>query len=1169
MLNAAVKKPFLLLITWLLSGLLFGQQKIPPTVKVTLNANKITLKEVFNRITSQTGYNINYGNNYINDKETIAIHVTGKPLQEVLVSLFQSRGLEFVIPPGDNAIIVRKSQANSQPATASVPVIETQTVEGRVIDTLNEGLAGTSVQLKGTRRSLATDDSGAFSLPGVPVPSVLIFKRVGYQPIELEWKGEAHIIVRLQEVVQRIEDVTVASTGYQQIKRSKTTGSYVVIDNNLLNRSISTNILDRLKGVTSGVLFDNNTGDNVGITIRGRSTIFGNATPLIVLDNYPYEGELSDINPNDIESITVLKDAVAAAIWGTRAGNGVIVIQSKRGAMGAKPVVSFSSNFTYGTKPDAFYRPQLSSAEYIEMQQYLFRSGAFGGLAPFQAVNPAVQIMMDRASGLISAQDSLARMNVLKQYDVRNDMDKYFNQSLFNQQYQVNVRGGTNNQSYYFSAGYDHNRPSDVTSMFERFSLKGNYSLSLLEKRLQINTDVFFTTSNSYEPSAVYVPGAPFERLADENGNALAIAGPTVTERERLKESYVDTAGNGLLLDWKYRPLDELRNEYARKKTKIDDKRINLTVSYKLLPGLTVSGNYQYNKAISDLDRWYDANSYYVRNQVNTFSQIDPSTGAVKYVFPKGNVLSNSRTDLEGNFLRFQANYEKVLAEKHSINAIAGYEIRSQDKETSREAKYGYNVATGTSVPMDFVTPFPYYYFPAQRSVIANLAGPLNWTADRNRSVYSSFSYVYDGKYVLTGSLRRDESNLFGVNANRKGVPLWSGGLGWIVSKAGFYNLEWLPYLKVSASYGFNGNVDNTMSAYLTILTTTGINNIYGNPTYIVYDPPNPSLSWERVRNINFLVDFASRDNRVTGTFEFYSKNGLDLIGRAPVAQQTGVASYRGNSANTNGRGVDVQLNTVNVKGPVRWETNLLFNYNQEKVKEYKLAVGGNQLVVTPTFNSDPLIGYPVRSVFSYRYAGLNASGRPVGLLNGNPSTDYSNIGSSTNRNDIRFHGSLVPQFFGSLRNTVSYRNLSFSFNIIYKMDYYFRRPSVDYSVLFNGGYLMPDFDKRWQKAGDELITNVPGIPAYSIAGNTLEDAFYQNSEVLVEKGDHIRLQDIQFAWNLTKFRPAKLPFRNLSLNLYASNLGIIWRANKRGLDPEALTIPLIKTYSLGLKAEF
>lgn len=1157
---AAFKKTYLIFLIVLCSKLLHAQQSIPPQVRVTLHFKNITITDLFARITKQTGYTINYGNKYIHEKEKITVNFTNKPLSQVIDQLLSERGLDYGVFVADKAIVIKKPEPGAAQKTADKPALDTRTAEGMVTDSLSQGLSGTSVSIKGASRAIATDENGRFSFPGVPVPATLEFNRIGFQPVEMEWNGRETLQVTLRESVQQIEDVTVASTGYQQIKRSRSAASYTVIDNNLLNRSISTNILDRLKGVASGVLFDNNAGNSIGITIRGRSTIFGDATPLIVLDNYPYEGELSDINPNDIESITILKDAVAAAIWGTRAGNGVIVIQSKKGISG-KPKVGFSANFTASGKPDLYHRPQLTSEDYIEVQQYLVGQGRYAGLPSYMAVDPAARIMLNRLNGSISAQDSLNQINALKQQDVRDDLTRYFYQNSFNQQYQVNVRGGAANQTYYFSAGYDHNRPVNAGAYYERFSLKGNHGLSLLNKKLQINTDLFFTTSGARELTNSYTPSYPYARLADDNGKPLDVVIPN-----GLSRAYTDMATAQGLLDWKFRPLEEVQNRYDANKTIINDYRLNLTVAYKLFKGFTVSGNYQYNKATNNKDRLIDSAAFILRNQINTFTP-NPITGPS--AFPKGSLLNTDRTDLTSHFIRVQAAYDRDFGTRHSVNAILGYERRKQDKDISRETKYGYNPSTGISSPVDLNSLYPYYYNPALSGVLLNFSPNSIWEAGRNRSVYSTASYLFDKKYMVSGSVRRDESNLFGVNANQKGVPLWSAGLGWILSKEVFYNIEWLPYLKLSGSYGYNGNVDNSISAYLTIQPSV-TNNSYGNAFATIKDPPNPSLRWERVRNINVLVDFSSRNNRISGTLEFYSKNGLDLIGNSPIPQQTGITTFRGNTANVNGQGVDLQLNSINLKGKLRWETNVLFNYNRERVKSYKAAPGSNREIVLGAFNSNPLVGYPVRSVFALPFLGLDTLGRPVGIIDNKPSIDYTNINGSLNRSDLHFYGALLPTIFGSVRNSFSYKNLSFSFNLIYKWDYYFRRQGINYATIFRGeetGYMMPDFKNRWKKKGDELFTDIPGMP--SLSGPESRQEFYSSSSALVEKGDHVRLQDIQFSWSLARAVLPRLPFKAMSVNFYANNLGIIWRANKRNLDPDALNVPLIRTYSIGLKAEF
>src|SRR5690606_26350198 len=215
------------------------------------------------------------------------------------------------------------------------------------------------------------------------------------------------------------------STGYQTLPKERATGSFVQVDNELLNRRVSTNILDRLDGVTSGLVFDRRAGNNQNINIRGISTIFSDNLPLIVVDNFPYEGALENINPNDIESITVLKDAAAASIWGVRAGNGVIVITTKKGAKGSKRTVSFNANTTVAEKPNLFYEPQMASGSYVEIEEFLFNNGYFDAALrnDFQSVSPVVEALYLNRQGLLGDAETADRLSGFKQTDVRNDLE--------------------------------------------------------------------------------------------------------------------------------------------------------------------------------------------------------------------------------------------------------------------------------------------------------------------------------------------------------------------------------------------------------------------------------------------------------------------------------------------------------------------------------------------------------------------------------------------------------------------------------------------------------------------------------------------------------------------------------------------------------------------------
>jgi hypothetical protein len=262
-------------------------------------------------------------------------------------------------------------------------------------------------------------------------------------------------------------------------------------------------------------------------------------------------------------------------------------------------------------------------------------------------------------------------------------------------------------------------------------------------------------------------------------------------------------------------------------------------------------------------------------------------------------------------------------------------------------------------------------------------------------------------------------------------------------------------------------------------------------------------------------------------------------------------------------KGVDIQLNHINLQGIVKWSTTYLYNYTSSKVTDYKVSNGTNSNVVSSNY-TNPLQGYPYLAIFSYKYAGLSKTGEAQGYLNGAVSSDYSGIYNSTNRDELIYNGSASPTNFGSLLNTLEYKNFSLSFNISYNMGYYFRRNSLNNAALYEGLYWQSDYEKRWQKPGDENHTLVPAL-RYPV--NIERTNLYLYSEALVEKADNIRLKDIRLVYTF----PVRsgLPFKNLNLFAYAHNVGILWRANSYNLDPDYPTgIPQVRTIAFGVKAD-
>lgn len=477
---------------------------------------------------------------------------------------------------------------------------------GRVISSPGElPLAAATIRIKGGTLSTHTNNLGEFTLSPKNHTGIITVSFIGYRTIHVNYSAQKLNLgdIILEQEKGELDEVKVVSTGYQSLPKERATGSFVQIDNSLLNRSVTTNILDRLDGVTSGLVFNNKNPQDVNsgaaISIRGRSTLFANADPLVILDNFPYDGDLNNINPNDIESVTVLKDAAAASAWGTRSGNGVIVITTKKGKFNAAPTVGFNANTTIGEKPDLYYSPQLGSSEFIDVQQFLYGKGAYNNDISngYSALSPAVELFRNSTDP-----NYQSKLDALRTYDLRDQLTKYFYRPSVNQQYQANISGGSSTQKYFVSAGYDRNLPGNVSNSYDRVTLNVSNTYSFLANKLELSSNIIYTGSKSVTGQS-YTFSNPYDQIADANGNPLVVA-------NNLRVSYAETAGNGKLLNWLYKPLDELNNRYNSTNTNLTDYRINLSLSYKILDGLKASILYNYQKGISDRNTLFDIDSF-------------------------------------------------------------------------------------------------------------------------------------------------------------------------------------------------------------------------------------------------------------------------------------------------------------------------------------------------------------------------------------------------------------------------------------------------------------------------------------------------------------------------------------------------------------------------------
>ena len=1026
----------------------------------------------------------------------------------------------------------------------------------------------TIISLKSNTKAVS-NLKGEFSIDLNDLNDTLVISHVNYPDtkVYVNAKTSQPLIIRLRASERLLQEVAITlNTGYQSIAKERATGSFALIDERTYNQQIGTNAIERLRYITNGV---SPIADRIGAFDKGQMLIRGLSTftisvqkPLIILDNFEFQGSLDNINPNDIENVTFLKDAAAGSIWGAKAANGVIVITTKKGKFNQRINISMNANTNIVDKPNLFYEKNISSNDLIDFEQFLFSQKyrfADTSRSNHPPFSPVYEILFKQQKGVISPDQASTQLNNLRNWDVRNDFNRFFYQKAVNQQYALGLNGGSENLAWMFSVGLDRNS-GNLDEKYNRLTLRSSNVYKVFNN-LSVSTDVFFTHSSSKSGRPAYGSIKPnngalpiYSRLSDNNGNSLPLY-------IQYREGYIDNLGAGKLLDWRYYPLDDYKHSFTS--GSIQDINATIGLNYKIINGLNIDLKYRYQKQNTSGNTEFDPLSYYNRDLINSFSQINQSSGAVTYKVPKGSILDVSNSDIYAQNLRGQINYNREWS-KHEINLLAGSEISETKTENAKDRTYGYDPETLGFANVDYANTYP-YFIQGGNNFIPNGKG-FGQTNNRFVSFYINGAYTYDGKYTLSASARRDASNLFGVNINDKWKPLWSTGVSWNITKENFFKSTIFDNLKIRGSYGKQGNIDPNKVA-VTTFSYAAVNPYTLTQWSQIVNYPNPDLKWEQVSMLNLGIDFSVLKNRISGSLEYYNKRMNDLYGSVPIDRTTGIGTgtITKNVGKANGNGFDIQIRTVNTTGQLKWYSDLIFNTYYDKVTKLKEPpILGSGAVSTGLLIIE---GYSTFALFAYKWAGLDPlTGDPQGYLNGTVSKNYNDIRNQTQFSDIKYIGSQIPRIYGSVGNTFNWKNLALSFRMTYKFDYYFRRESINYGSLTAQLAGHADYAKRWQKQGDENFTNVPSSVFPAVAAR---DDFYRSSDVLVSKGDHIRLQYVNLSYELNKKQIKNLPFNSIQLYGVANNLGILWRANKDGIDPDYSNIPAPKSFAFGIKLNY
>lgn len=1096
---------------------------------VTINAKDASLVMVCTQINQQTGYNFFYKDDYINSAKKVTVNLKDVPLTKALDICFAGQPVTYKITGKTIVIMQNPAYTGNQPKYL---------IKGRVTDQSNIPLNGIAVMIKGTKKGTTTDEKGEYSIE-VTDKSVLIFRIIGFKTREVPVAGKATLNVTLQEEAAELNEIELVSTGYQKIRPEQSTGSLSTIKaREFESRVNTTDFLIGLQNKLPGLLINNDVTfeGNSLFQIRGISTINGSKSPLIVVDGYPTELSLDNINPNEIESVTVLKDAAAATIYGVRASNGVIVIERKKGKEG-KININFRATTSMTPKENyENYRWDKDASgttidylldTYKTISPSAWNSMSSTSMGLLTNYPTPVNIYAQQVAGVISAQEANSQIQLLRSYNNIEDYTELFLRNASTQTYNVDLSGGSENLLYYITANYANSKSTNIKNGNRSFKLSARTNMKL-SKQLSLELTNDFregVSENSPVPdiSSLY----PFERLQDESGNPMAVYNGSY-----CNPYYNQSIMNLGLLDNLYYPLVNF-NEISDKNSTVNN-RFSATFRYKLGGGFNFNVGGVYEISSTDAKHLAGANSSEVRQLVNRYTQ-DDASGLIFNV-PKGDYMKKQRSQTSGFTVRAQLNYEKKFLENHSLNMILGGEVRNVINESSSSAYFGYSDQTLLQQPVDYVIlsqPVSSPYASLNPTVSYSSLFAQTYADNRYISLYSNLAYMYKGRYTLTGSIRMDQSNLFGTNSKYKYKPLWSVGAGWNIHKEEFIkDIPWIKSLKLRGAVGFNGNV--AKNSLPQIIASDGLNGWDKTlKTLNLSSPANSQLRWEKTYNTNIGLDYSIFKN-ITGNIDYYIKKSTDVLANNSIDPTKGVTSAMINKSAILNKGLEISLHADWISNKrTNWNTGFIFSYNRSKTLEVyntyitPKAMRSQSFYYTNGDRTDYLKQYPIGAIFTYRYAGVDSNGKTI---------IYDKDGNTKNFDqddkgieDVDYQGTKIPSFNFGLSNRVDIGNF-----YAYAMINYYGGFKVKIPVP-TATSLRPleGASNYWKQPGDE---NKPGI--LQKGSERTYYTYLANCDRFLANGAYLTLGDLTLSYSFKDSKWLKeTPLSNIEVRLQATNI--------------------------------
>ncbi len=1069
-------------------------------------------------------------------------------------------------------------QENSQHENAQ----QQFTVKGKITDETGQPVIGASVLNNSTKKYSTSDVDGNYEIQAKEGDE-LSFSLVGMQTTLVTVGKSSVVDVTMQSDMIALESVVV--TGYQDIQKEKVTGAISTVSSKKIEERYTPNILNNLEGRVAGL-----TTYGGKTTIRGTSSLYAETSPLLVVDGLPVEGKIDDLNPYDIESINVLKDAAATAIYGARASNGIIVITTKNAKKEGKIDIDFSTNLTVWEKVNVDYADnfKMNAAQQVKVEsdyyEYYYFNNDGEVVDPIGStettlitgradLSPIQKAYYNLAKGNITRTELQATLDKLSQNNYAEEYANAIYKRQFLQQYNLSLRSRSDKFQSNLTFNYKHDNSGIINAGNSalNISYKGTYDVAKwLTASFSINGIYGKTKEAGYDYNSGHRniwSRAAYETLYNEDGTERMFYPGT----SGYKEWWENPENSEGLYDMGTIYREEFYNNTVE--TKRQHIRYHGDLLFKIFKGFTANAQFIYEDDRQN-EEWHANEKSSVARQIRNAYTIKDASGSFTYLTPRnGGMLRTTVTNGAYYTGRGQANYANTFG-KHSVAAIAGLEFRQTKSNGRKSLVLGYdeqlqNSAThtvdfGTLSQMDYS---PWYmqgqYLAGQfvfRPYFEDGMGIVVEQLHRYASGYANLTYTYDEKYNVFGSFRKDYADVYGLNAKFRGKPLWSVGAAWNINNEDFMkDVDWVDFLKLRVSYGVTGNIYQGATSYMTA-TSTGLNQYTNQPFGTIASPANPNLKWEQSHTTDIGIDFGILGNRFRGSIDWYNKNVKDVFSNKTIDPTTGFASMFMNTASLYNRGVELQLTAdwfrENNRGSFGWSTSFTYSYNKNEVTSVE-----NPAARAYELTSNPYkVGYPSSAIWSYRFAGISDKEGEEGQTlwyGDNDVIKHSVQGSSIDV--LEYSGQWDPVTVMGMDNRFSFKGFSVSVLMAYYGGHKMRALIQEETMGMTTQAIPSYFVNAWTP---ENPTDVPGIGRYASTSKGPES---YTSNISVHDADFLKIRNIVVGYELPEKWLNSVGFNRASVRFQIDNPKALWVKNDLGVDPETLGLRNPASFIFGI----